>query len=41
VRRGEIVAMSGMSGGVTTPQVHFELRREATPVDPISHLSDG
>jgi murein DD-endopeptidase MepM/ murein hydrolase activator NlpD len=41
VRRGEIVALSGMSGGVTTPQVHFELRREATPVDPISYLSDG
>ena len=41
IRRGQIVALSGMSGGVTTPQVHFELRKDATPVDPISHLSEG
>ena len=38
VRRGQIVALSGMSGGVTTPQVHFELRKDATPVDPLQHL---
>jgi murein DD-endopeptidase MepM/ murein hydrolase activator NlpD len=41
VRRGQVVALSGMSGGVTTPQVHFELRKEATPVDPLQHLSDS
>ncbi len=41
IRRGEIVALSGMSGGVTTPQVHFELRREATPVDPLQHLTES
>jgi murein DD-endopeptidase MepM/ murein hydrolase activator NlpD len=41
VRRGQIVALSGMSGGVTTPQVHFELRKDATPVDPLQHLTDG
>jgi murein DD-endopeptidase MepM/ murein hydrolase activator NlpD len=40
VRRGQVVALSGMSGGVTTPQVHFELRKEATPVDPLQHLSE-
>jgi murein DD-endopeptidase MepM/ murein hydrolase activator NlpD len=41
VRRGEVVALSGMSGGVTTPQVHFELRKDATPVDPLQHLSES
>ena len=41
IRRGQIVALSGMSGGVTTPQVHFELRKDATPVDPLSYLSDA
>jgi murein DD-endopeptidase MepM/ murein hydrolase activator NlpD len=41
VRRGEIIALSGMSGGVTTPQVHFELRHDASPVDPLQHLSES
>ena len=41
VRRGQIVALSGMSGGVTTPQVHFELRKDATPVNPIAHMSES
>jgi murein DD-endopeptidase MepM/ murein hydrolase activator NlpD len=35
-----VVALSGMSGGVTTPQVHFELRKEATPVDPLKYLTE-
>jgi murein DD-endopeptidase MepM/ murein hydrolase activator NlpD len=41
VSRGQVVALSGMTGGVTTPQVHFELRQDATPVDPLQHLSEG
>lgn len=41
VRRGQIVARSGMTGNVTTPQVHFELRKGATPVDPVPHMSDA
>jgi murein DD-endopeptidase MepM/ murein hydrolase activator NlpD len=41
VARGQVVALSGMTGGVTTPQVHFELRQDATPVDPLQHLSEG
>jgi murein DD-endopeptidase MepM/ murein hydrolase activator NlpD len=41
VRRGETIAASGMSGGVTTPQVHFELRKDATPVDPLQHLTES
>ena len=41
VKRGQLVALSGMSGGVTTPQVHFELRKDATPVDPLQHLTES
>jgi murein DD-endopeptidase MepM/ murein hydrolase activator NlpD len=41
VSRGQTVALSGMSGGVTTPQVHFELRKDATPVDPLQHLTES
>ena len=41
VGRGQTIALSGMSGGVTTPQVHFELRKDATPVDPLQHLTES
>ena len=41
VRRGQIVGEAGMSGSVTSPQVHFELRKGATPVNPLDHLSDA
>jgi murein DD-endopeptidase MepM/ murein hydrolase activator NlpD len=41
IRRGQIVAESGMTGGVTSPQLHFELRRGANPVNPLEHLSDA
>jgi murein DD-endopeptidase MepM/ murein hydrolase activator NlpD len=41
VRRGQVIAASGMSGGVTTPQVHFELRKDAAPVDPLKHLTES
>ena len=41
IRRGQIVAEAGMSGSVTSPQVHFELRKGATPVNPLDHLSEA
>jgi murein DD-endopeptidase MepM/ murein hydrolase activator NlpD len=41
IRRGQIIAEAGMSGSVTSPQVHFELRKGATPVDPLDHLSEA
>jgi murein DD-endopeptidase MepM/ murein hydrolase activator NlpD len=41
VRRGQVIALSGMSGGVTTPQLHFELRKDATPVNPLQHLTEN
>jgi murein DD-endopeptidase MepM/ murein hydrolase activator NlpD len=41
VRRGQVIAKSGKSGNVTSPQLHFEVRRGATPVDPMDHLPQG
>ncbi|MHA1549163.1 MAG: peptidoglycan DD-metalloendopeptidase family protein, partial [Alphaproteobacteria bacterium] len=39
VRRGQTVALAGRSGSVSSPQVHFELRRGAKPVNPLDHLT--
>lgn len=39
VRRGQEIARSGQTGNVTSPQLHFELRKGSTPVDPTQHLS--
>jgi murein DD-endopeptidase MepM/ murein hydrolase activator NlpD len=39
VKRGQVISRAGRTGGVDTPQVHFELRKGATPVDPMKHLS--
>jgi murein DD-endopeptidase MepM/ murein hydrolase activator NlpD len=38
VRRGQVIAKSGQSGEVSKPQLHFEIRRGSTPVDPAQHL---
>lgn len=40
VRRGQPVATVGRSGDVATPQLHFELRDNKEPIDPVVHL-DG
>ncbi len=39
VRRGQVVAHAGMSGAVSSPQVHFELRKGAKPVNPLDYLA--
>ena len=38
VRAGEEIARVGSSGAVTTPQLHFQIRRDGRPVDPAAHL---
>lgn len=38
VKRGQSVALSGDSGFAEQPQLHFELRRGRTPVDPLTRL---
>jgi murein DD-endopeptidase MepM/ murein hydrolase activator NlpD len=39
VRRGQVVARVGSTGNVTTPQVHFEIRRGSRAVNPREHLT--
>ncbi len=39
VRRGQIVAKAGQSGGVSTPQLHFEIRKGSQPVDPSQYVA--
>lgn len=38
VTRGQVIAKAGKTGQVDQPQVHFELRQGAKPVDPIPFL---
>lgn len=38
VRRGETIAEAGETGSVDRPLLHFEIRRNVTPVDPERHL---
>lgn len=38
VRRGELIALSGSTGNVAEPQLHFEVRRGVKAVDPFEHL---
>jgi murein DD-endopeptidase MepM/ murein hydrolase activator NlpD len=39
VKRGQTIAKSGQSGNVSTPQLHFELRKGTQPVDPTQYLA--
>lgn len=38
VARGQVIASSGMSGVAKTPRLHFEVRKNASPVDPTQYL---
>ncbi|MBW3098128.1 peptidoglycan DD-metalloendopeptidase family protein [Pseudohoeflea coraliihabitans] len=38
VQRGQVIAASGMSGAAKTPRLHFEVRKNATPVNPGTYL---
>nr|WP_246742427.1 M23 family metallopeptidase [Microvirga splendida] len=38
VKRGQVIATSGQTGNVTSPQLHFEIRKGAQPVDPLKYL---
>jgi murein DD-endopeptidase MepM/ murein hydrolase activator NlpD len=38
VQRGQQLAASGMSGNATQPTLHFEVRKDATPVNPMTYL---
>lgn len=38
VRRGQVIAKSGQSGNVSAPQLHFEIRKGSSPIDPMQQL---
>lgn len=38
VQRGQTLATSGMSGNVSQPQMHFEVRKNSAPVNPMTFL---
>ena len=38
VKRGQVIAHAGQTGNVTSPQLHFEIRKGSTPVDPTEYL---
>jgi murein DD-endopeptidase MepM/ murein hydrolase activator NlpD len=38
VRRGEDIAKSGMSGNAKSPKLHFEVRKNSSPVNPSKYL---
>jgi len=39
VTRGQVIARSGRSGNATVPKLHFELRKNSNPVNPLKHLT--
>ncbi|WP_248310406.1 M23 family metallopeptidase [Bosea sp. 117] len=39
VKRGQTIAKAGQTGSVSSPQVHFEIRKGSQAVDPSQHLA--
>jgi murein DD-endopeptidase MepM/ murein hydrolase activator NlpD len=39
VKRGQVIARSGQTGNVNAPQLHFEIRKGASPLDPMRFLN--
>ena len=41
VERGDVIAKAGQTGAVSSPQLHFEVRKGATALDPIKYLASS
>jgi murein DD-endopeptidase MepM/ murein hydrolase activator NlpD len=39
VKRGDVISKAGQTGSVSSPQVHFEVRKGATAMDPMRFLN--
>ena len=41
IKRGQVIGKAGQTGNVASPQLHFEVRKGGTPVDPAKYLQGG
>jgi len=41
VTKGQVIGYAGQTGDVATPQLHFEIREQTTPVNPRTYLSNA
>ena len=41
VNSGDVIATVGDTGSVTEPQLHFEIRKDSTPIDPLPKLAQN
>ncbi len=41
VKRGDVIAKAGQTGAVDSPQLHFEVRKGATALDPLKFLASS
>lgn len=41
VKRGDIIALAGQTGAVNSPQLHFEVRKGATALDPLKFITSA
>jgi murein DD-endopeptidase MepM/ murein hydrolase activator NlpD len=41
VKRGDVIAKAGQTGSVSSPQLHFEVRKGATALDPMKFLTSS
>lgn len=39
VERNEVIALSGSTGRSTAPHLHFEIRKDGQPVDPLAYVT--
>lgn len=38
VKKGQVIAKAGQTGNVSTPQLHFEVRKGSGPVNPLDYM---
>ena len=41
VKRGDVIGLAGQTGAVTSPQLHFEVRKGAAALDPMKYIGNS